>query len=533
MIAKRIALKTGATSSAVRLTNYITHTKNTISRVGDIIFTNVASDSNPYLAAQEIESVQKLNARSKADKTYHLLLSFRAGEEPTPETLRKIEKEISAALGYAEHQRIAVVHNDTDNLHMHIAINKVHPDKLTVHQPRRDFKILADTCAHLEKKYFLTVDNHERRDDIPLPAPDMEHLSGMESLESWMKRECLDNLKSAQNWQAFHTVLAEHGLTIQQRGNGFVFSTPDKITVKASSIDRSFSKSNLVKSFGEFEPPSGISNVTIKKRYSKSPLHTDSESKSLFSEFQESMTRREIKRNDALALLSEERGERSSALRAIYKTETELIRRSGWSATRKLRFEAAKLEHKQRMGELAQEMRERRKAVFAESGRLPWLDWLRKEAESGREDAIKALRARAYGLAKKFNAPGISGENKGNTATIDSSNTIDVVTKKGTVLYQVGKEIVRHDADGYTVSQESSSDTAIMALTMAKRRFGNTLTITGDAEFKEKMISAAVTSGMKVSFADERMESERKRRIEEQRAVQAIEKNQDRKGISR
>jgi hypothetical protein len=51
-------------------------------------------------------------------------LSFRAGEEVDSETLAKIEERVCNALGFADHQRISVVHHDTDNLHMHIAINR-------------------------------------------------------------------------------------------------------------------------------------------------------------------------------------------------------------------------------------------------------------------------------------------------------------------------------------------------------------------------------------------------------------------------
>ena len=80
--------------------------------------------------------------RCETDKTYHLILSFRAGEEPDAKVLERVEQRICEGLGYAEHQRISAVHHDTDNIHVHLAINKIHPSRLTLHSPFRDYKTL-------------------------------------------------------------------------------------------------------------------------------------------------------------------------------------------------------------------------------------------------------------------------------------------------------------------------------------------------------------------------------------------------------
>jgi Relaxase/Mobilisation nuclease domain len=51
----------------------------------------------------EIAATQQLNARAKSDRTYHLLISLRAGENPDAKTLRAIEERFCKELGYAEH----------------------------------------------------------------------------------------------------------------------------------------------------------------------------------------------------------------------------------------------------------------------------------------------------------------------------------------------------------------------------------------------------------------------------------------------
>ena len=64
----------------------------------------------------------------KLDKPYeHLLLSLEAGEcETEPERLRAANEAL-AAVGLEDHYAIAVLHQDTDHDHIHIAASRVHP----------------------------------------------------------------------------------------------------------------------------------------------------------------------------------------------------------------------------------------------------------------------------------------------------------------------------------------------------------------------------------------------------------------------
>src|SRR3546814_8520895 len=47
---------------------------------------------------------------------------------------------------------------NTENFHLHIAINKIHPVTLKVHMPFRDFKVLEKVSREMEKKYALKLD---------------------------------------------------------------------------------------------------------------------------------------------------------------------------------------------------------------------------------------------------------------------------------------------------------------------------------------------------------------------------------------
>ena len=109
---------------------------------------------------------------------------------------------------------------------------------------------MARACTELEKAFGLAADNHiPRAQARPTVAINMERAGDMESLIGWIQRNCLTEMKEAGNWDAFGKVLAEHGLSLKARGNGLVFMS-GKVHVKASSVDRSLSKTNLEKRFG-------------------------------------------------------------------------------------------------------------------------------------------------------------------------------------------------------------------------------------------------------------------------------------------
>ena len=132
-------MKAAEKSRFGKLVAYLLDPQGKKTRVGEVVITNCIS-TDPTWAVREITATQRLNARAISDRTYHLLVSLRAGENPDAQTLHVIEERFCKELGYAEHQRISVVHHDTDNVHIHVAINKIHPERLTLHNPGYDYK---------------------------------------------------------------------------------------------------------------------------------------------------------------------------------------------------------------------------------------------------------------------------------------------------------------------------------------------------------------------------------------------------------
>ncbi|WP_150531569.1 relaxase/mobilization nuclease domain-containing protein, partial [Staphylococcus aureus] len=138
------------------------------------------------------------------------------GESPSADALRDIEETICAGLGFAEHQRISAVHHDTDHTHIHLAINKIHPTRHTIHTPLRDYRTLAELCELLEVRHGLERVNHNAHQrGGENRAKDMEQIAGTESLIGWAQRNCAEPLKAAASWAELHQIAADFGLSVQ------------------------------------------------------------------------------------------------------------------------------------------------------------------------------------------------------------------------------------------------------------------------------------------------------------------------------
>ena len=149
-----------------------------------------------------------------------------------PDELARLTTRIYHESGYS------LVHDDTDNLHIHLIINKIHPERRIIHTPRRDFKILAELCAKLERENSLTRTNHEaKKSAVEAKVMDMEAHCGAESFLSYVRKKATPILAAAQSWEKRHRALAETGITLRLKGNGLVMTEhAGTVVVKASSV---------------------------------------------------------------------------------------------------------------------------------------------------------------------------------------------------------------------------------------------------------------------------------------------------------
>jgi hypothetical protein len=287
-----------------RTAAYILGEVSATSRVGAVRITN-CNASEIGDAITEIAATQAMNTTARGSRTYHLVISFPPDESPTSEQLHDIEDELVKAIGFNQHQRISAVHTDTAHLHIHVAINQVHPETLTVLEPWKDRWRLMRTCERLEIKHGLTRTFHgkvkeKNEEERPLRvvqgAKAMDTLGAGPSLLGWIHREVrpklLDTIKHAGSWQDLHQTLAGYGLALRRRGAGLVIAelSDSRITVKASSVDRSLGLQTLEKRFGSYvRPDAEVVNKAgkAKRTYGRAKVHRHKDLNQLFEEWEE------------------------------------------------------------------------------------------------------------------------------------------------------------------------------------------------------------------------------------------------------
>tara|TARA_R110000868_G_scaffold143574_1_gene361927 strand:+ start:35098 stop:36669 length:1572 start_codon:yes stop_codon:yes gene_type:complete len=270
MIAKRVNKTAKIGEDFTRLGEYIAAAREAGEKLDQLWIGNCAAgDSEEDLdaALAEVEAVRQLKG-GNGNRTYHLIVSFREGEREklTPHDLKEIAKSYADALGFGDHQYVAGTHINTDNFHMHIAFNKIHPVTWTIHTPFRDFKILEKTSRAMEKQFELTVDRgmsdrEELQGELSPAARDYESETWEVSFQRWMleqKEPIMAVLQGATNWQEVHAGLAVYGVRLQQRGAGLVFRDHElKHSMKASALDRAVSAKRLSERLGPFERAAG------------------------------------------------------------------------------------------------------------------------------------------------------------------------------------------------------------------------------------------------------------------------------------
>lgn len=286
MIAKRIDRKPEVRDDYGQLGRYIAAAKEKGEKLDK--FWIVKCDAGTDLAdldtaLMEIEAT-RLAKPGIADKTYHLVVSFRPGEQDklSLADLQDIERNFAEALGYGDHQRVAGTHLNTDNFHLHVAFNKVHPVTGRCITPRQDFKILAKVSRDMERKYGLHVDkgmtDGAARDPVSSRARDYEAKTWQQSFERHLvehKADILGVVAGADNWQKLHDGLADFDMVLKKRGAGLVFAQTDggKARMKASGLDRSCSLAALEERLGPFVPAQAKERPQPPKRpYRAKPL---------------------------------------------------------------------------------------------------------------------------------------------------------------------------------------------------------------------------------------------------------------------
>lgn len=472
-----------------------------------------------------MDAVAAQNPRVK-DAVYHVVLSWPASETPTDEQAFACGRHAVRAVGMEGHQYLFAVHRDTSHAHLHIAVNRVHPDTLRSVYPDRDFFRLDRAMRELELQYGwkhdkgpyavferdgkTVIDWSSQAPDTkgkrPTRASDMERHSGAESLFSYVRgapREAVLTLLKEEGpatWQELHVVLARHGLALREKGQGLaVYDTANDVDVpvKASDMHESLSKPRLVARLGAFEayvePDETPPADQIYDRFR--PLKRDS-SKRQRGRQERADARRDLReryeeyrRNFVYSRLdADEVKRRYAELRTTSRRRREEVKAGVRdAATRKAFYSVIAFETLRARERLRVEIASERNGLRADPGnrRLSYRAWVEQEATQGDSAAISQLRGWAYSeqrqaarLDRTANSTreGFAGQGGEDPLATELGDGIRfAVRRDGTVVYRSaeGDELAIDHGERIEVCGNPPLDTTrAVARRLAEQKFG-------------------------------------------------------------
>ncbi|HCU5991572.1 TPA: relaxase/mobilization nuclease domain-containing protein [Legionella pneumophila] len=508
MIIRHIPMKKTRLSSFSSLVQYLCNQQNKQERVGKIRLSNCNS-LDPIWAVHEVLATQAKNQRATGDKTYHMLISFAPGENPSAQVLQEIEDTVASSIGFKEHQRISVVHHDTDNLHIHVAINKIHPQTFNMIEPFRAYKTFAEVASKLEIELGLQITNHQtRKNHSENLADDMEHHSGIESLINWMKRHCKEKIEAARNWKEIHSILAEHGLMVRIKANGFVFCNVQGLTVKASSISRTFSKKNLESKLGSFVPSCSEDHRPVSNVYHYEPLNKKVLNSELYAKYQYEKSHNKSFVSNKLKQLREARTtliEKAKKRGRIKRAALKLMNLS--KAQKKYIYQHINKTLLNEIDNIRKNYAKERSQLLDSHQNKTWADWLKQKAQGGDQDALMAMR---YRNRKNKHDYTISGLGSSFSSSLNFGQ-IDSITKEGTEIYKKDNSVIRDNGKEIIISKGGSIPTLKRALEMARQRYGDCICVNGSLLFKKIILQIVIQYQMPITFADLDLENQRQK----------------------
>ena len=482
------------------------------------------------LAAESVRSKNPVN---------HYVISWREGEQPSPEQVEEAVSIFTEELGLREHQAIYALHKDTDNIHLHIAINRVHPETLKAVKINNGFDIEAahKAIARIEHaqgwqreqngRYQVLENGELGREHYDPDKPrqpdqrkrDMENRTGEKSAE----RVAIENgaaiIKQAQSWEQLHRELAAQGMRYEKTGSGATVFVGD-VGVKASDVDRNASLSKMQKRLGQYQPAPQRQQVAQRE---PEPIKPDvpgwkdyiNGRKAHYAEKNAAKLEQDKRQEqERKALQEQQKARRDELMRGNWKGKGEVLNairsviaaeQAAEKAALKEKQQKEREQHRQRFRpypDLEQWQRMQKSPELAEQWRHRASEPQRIEGD--RDEPPTPRDIRAY-------QPEIHGKQ------VHYTRKEDAGAGRGVSFVDKGKSIDIHDW--------RDRDTTLAALQLSAQKWGS-FTVTGNDEYKAMCAKLAAEHGFKITNPElqESIQQERQR-IQQERA-QAMKSEQ-------
>lgn len=247
--------------------------------------------ADPQKALTIMRATANRSARCKAP-VYHFVISWTPDEEPDDDTMRRIVDTTCEDMEMQDLQRIAIAHDDTRHRHVHVVVNRIHPETGKAWNRRQDWVRLEQSLARQAKVLGLRYvpGRHsapEAFKNKPRKAPDREYqMARRKRLPTppmkWgpnrfaAERPALARIfDTASSWEDLHASLDDMGLRLEEKAQGHVLRDVDS-EIKLSLISKTARIKALELRFGKLFVPNPSPDLrSSTRRKQKTPYVPD------------------------------------------------------------------------------------------------------------------------------------------------------------------------------------------------------------------------------------------------------------------
>ena len=207
-------------------------------------------------------------SKSRRVKTpvYHYVISWHERENPSEDLMRQVADVTCGDLGLEDYQRLYIAHHDTAHKHVHIVVNRVHPETGKAWRTNHDYARIEVSLRrqsealgleyvpgrHNDPEKFRGKSRRARDPDYQMAKREKKH----EPLQQWDK-DTVEAVKpylqkmfnGARDWDEIDRGLARAGLALERKGQGVVIS--DGVgAMKLSQLGKQVRLASLEKRLG-------------------------------------------------------------------------------------------------------------------------------------------------------------------------------------------------------------------------------------------------------------------------------------------
>jgi hypothetical protein len=342
MIAKIIPRKHGSGSFRDSVNYNLGLSKNDTDKVE---YVNTLNIFEPSVAIREMESLALENTRSK-DPVFNCVMSWRENEIPSREQADNAVEIVLKELGLEGCQAHYALHRNTQNLHLHLCVNRIDPETYKARDPAHGWtkKALERAARKIELaqgweiersgRFAVTpdggiVEKDAAKDAVSLSqtARDIEAHTATKSAERIAFEIAAPVIRSVKSWEELHKRLAEVGVSFERKGSGAILRVGEVI-VKASQAGRDISLSKLEKRLGAFEER-GVS-VAVREPEPIERVSSSPKVKNAWTRYQEAKAVYFKAKKDSFSELSRKQREERASLYVTQQDERSALLAVSW-----------------------------------------------------------------------------------------------------------------------------------------------------------------------------------------------------------